>query len=162
MLDLDTPTAAYRAAAEAHDVDGMLACMAPGVVLASPITDAFSFEGREQMRVLLEDVFAVMEDVRYSVDAGDARTRLLRLSGRIGGQRLDEAMVVWLDDDGLIERLELYVRPLPGLTAMAAALGPRVAARHSRPRALVVRAMMAPLALMTRRGEGLGARLARP
>jgi hypothetical protein len=71
-------------------------------------------------------------------------------------------MVVWLDDDGLIERLELYVRPLPGLTAMAAALGPRVAARHSRPRALVVRAMMAPLALMTRRGEGLGARLARP
>lgn len=162
MLALDTPTARYRAAAEAHDVDGMLACMAPGVVLSSPITDVFTFAGRDQLRLLLEDVFAVMDDVAYSVDAGDDRTRVLRLSARIGSQRLDEVMLVTLDGDGLIERFELFVRPLPGLTAMAAALGPRVARRRGRARALAARAMLAPLARMTRSGEGLGARLARP
>jgi hypothetical protein len=162
MLALDTPTAKYRAAAEAHDVDGMLACMTPGVVLSSPITDAFAFAGRDQLRLLLEDVFAVMDDVAYSLDAGDDRTRVLRLSARIGPQRLDEVMLVTLADDGLIERFELFVRPLPGLTAMAAALGPRVARRRGRARALLAAAMLRPLARMTRSGEGLGARLARP
>jgi ketosteroid isomerase-like protein len=161
-LELDTPTAAYRAAAEAHDVDGMVACMAPDVALTSPITSRFTFEGREQLRHLLEDVFAVMDDVRYTDDAGDDRVRILRAEARVGGQRIVEAMVIRLDADGRIVELELFVRPMPGLTALAAALGPRVARRRSRTRALAVRAMIAPLALMTRSGEGIGTRLARP
>ncbi|HMJ37884.1 MAG TPA: nuclear transport factor 2 family protein [Baekduia sp.] len=162
MIAVDSPLAAYRAAAEAHDVPAMLACMAPEVVLKSPITDRFAFSGHPQMRDLLEDVHAVIDDVRYVADAGDDRTRLLALEGRVGRQRLDEAMLVTLDDDGLITHMQLFIRPLPGLTAMAAALGPRVAGRHSRTRAFAVRAMIAPLAFMTRHGEGVGSRLAAP
>jgi hypothetical protein len=162
MISVDSPLAAYRAAAEAHDVPAMLACMAPDVTLKSPITDRFAFSGHAQMRDLLEDVYSVIEDVRYLADAGDARTRLLTLEGRVRGQRLDEAMLVTLDDEGLITRMELFVRPLPGLTALAATLGPRVARRRSRTRALAVRTMIAPLAFMTRHGEGAGSRLAAP
>lgn len=162
MLAVDSPLAAYRAAATAQDVDGMLACMRDDVVLKSPITDRFAFSGKRQMRDLLEDVHAVIEDAVYRDDAGDDRTRALTLSARVGRQRIDEAMVVTLDDDGLIARMELYIRPLPGLTALAAALGPRVARRRGRGRALAVRAMIAPLAFMTARGEGAGSKLASP
>lgn len=162
MIAVDSPLTAYRTAAEARDVPGMLACMAPDVVLKSPITDRFAFRGATQMRALLEDVFAVMQDIAYLADVGDDRTRLVTLEGRIGRQRIGEAMLVTLDDDGRIAAMELFVRPLPGLTALAAALGPRVARRHSRFRALAVRAMIAPLAFMTARGEGVGSRLAAP
>jgi hypothetical protein len=162
MIAVDSPLAAYRAAAEAHDLDGMLACMRPDVVLKSPITDSFVFSGSAQLRALLEDVYAVVDDVEYVADAGDDRVRILKLSARVRGRRFDEALLVECDDDGLIARMELFVRPLPGLTALAAALGPRVARRRSRVRALAVWAMIAPLAFMTARGERAGSRLAAP
>ncbi|ADB49526.1 nuclear transport factor 2 family protein [Conexibacter woesei] len=161
-LDADTPTAAYRAAAEAGDVEAAVACVAPDVTLKSPITDSFAFHGRDQFRVLMEDVFAVLEDRRYVADVGDDRTRMLKGTGRVNGIAIEEAFLVTLNGDGLIERVELFVRPLPGLTALAAALGPRVARRRSRSRAIAVAAMIKPLAFMTRSGEGIGARLARP
>jgi hypothetical protein len=161
-LTADSPLATYRAAADAHDVDAMVACMRPDVVLRSPITNRFTFSGHEQLRALLTDVYAVVSDVVYLADAGDERTRLLTAEGRVGRQPFTEALLVTLDDEGLIARMELFLRPMPGLTAMAAALGPRVAARRSRPRALLVRAMIGPLAFMTARGEGLGSRLAAP
>lgn len=157
-----TPTAAYRAAVEAGDVDAVVACMAPDVVLSSPITDRFAFHGHAQLRPLMEDVFAVVQDRRNHADVGDDRTRLLRASGRVGKTAIEEALMITLDDDGLITRIDLFVRPMPGLTALAAALGPRVAGRRGRARGLLVRAMIAPLAFMTRSGEGIGSTLARP
>jgi len=157
-----TPTAAYRAAVEAGDVDALVACLAPDVVLSSPITDRFVFRGHAQLRDVMEDVFAVVHDRRNHADVGDDRTRLLQASGRVGRTRIEEALLITLDDAGLIVRIDLFVRPLPGLTALAAALGPRVAARHGRARGVLVKAMIAPLALMTRHGEGIGSRLARP
>jgi ketosteroid isomerase-like protein len=161
-LAVDTPLTAYRAAFLAGDLDAVVACLSPDVVLHSPITDAFAFRGRAQLRALMEDVHAVVTETTYTLDVGDDRRRVLRLSARVGRQRLDETMVVELDDDGLIASIELFVRPLPGLTALAAALGPRVAARRSRTRALLVRALIAPLAFATARGEGAGSRLAAP
>jgi hypothetical protein len=93
---------------------------------------------------------------------GDDRTRVLKGAGRVGGVEIQEVFLMTLDDDGLITRIELFVRPLPGLTALAAALGPRIAGRRSRARGVAVAAMIRPLAFMTRHGEGVGARLARP
>jgi hypothetical protein len=87
---------------------------------------------------------------------------VLRAEARVGGQELVKAVLVTLDDDGLVTELELFVRPLQGLTTLAAALGPRVARRRSRLRAAAVGALIRPLAFMTRRGERLGAGLARP
>lgn len=161
-LATDTPAAAYRAAAEAGDVDAVVACFSPDVTLKSPITDSFEFRGADQLRALMEDVFAVVSERRFLADVGDERTRVLKGTGRVGRVTIQEAFLVTLDDDGLIERIELFVRPLPGLTALAAALGPRVARRRSRARAVAVAALIRPLAFMTRSGEGLGARLARP
>jgi ketosteroid isomerase-like protein len=161
-IDTDTPTAAYRAAVEAGDLAALRACVAPDVTVKSPITDSFEFHGRDQFVALMEDVVAVIDERRFLADVGDAHHRVLKGAGRVRGVAIDEALFVTLDDDGLITRVELFVRPLPGLTTLAAALGPRVARRRSRARGVAVTAMISPLAFMTRSGEKLGARLARP
>jgi hypothetical protein len=161
-LAVDSPLAAYRAAYDAHDLDALLATMRPDVRLVSPITDRFAFTGHAQMRALMEDVLAVVDDSAYVLDVGDEHTRAVKLTGRIKRQRFSETLLFGLDDDGLIASIEIFVRPMPGLTAMAAALGPRVARRHGPLRALAVRMMMGPLAAMTRSGEPLGARLSAP
>jgi ferric-dicitrate binding protein FerR (iron transport regulator) len=161
-IQTDAPTAAYRAAFEAGDLVALGACIAPDATLKSPITDSFEFHGREQIVAVIGDVIAVVEQRRFVADVGDARHRLLKGVGRVRGVALDDAILVTLDDAGLIARMELFVRPLPALTTLAAVLGPRVARRRSRARGVAVAAMIAPLAFMMRSGEKLGARLARP
>lgn len=161
-LAVDSPTAAYRAAIEAGDLAALEACLAPAVTLKSPITDRFEFDGRAQVLAVLADVFAVVSERRFHRDAGDRRERVLLGSGVVGGVAIEESLHLRLDDDGRVERIELFVRPLPGLTALAAALGPRVARRRGPAQAAAVRALMAPLAFMTRHGEKAGVRLARP
>jgi SnoaL-like domain len=162
MLAVESPLAAYRAAAEAQDTAAMLACLRPDVVLTSPITHRFTFNGHAQLGPLLDDVHAVLSDARFRVDTGDDRARLLVLDARVGRERVTELLYVTLDDEGLIATMELALRPMPGLLAMAAALGPRVARRRGRARALAVRAMIAPMVFAATRGEGVASRLAAP
>lgn len=161
-IETDTPTAAYRAAVEAGDVAALRACLTPTVTLKSPITDQFEFVGREQVAEVMEDVFAVVSERRFLSDTGEAQRRVLVGAGRVGGVAIDEVLLIALDDAGLITRIELYIRPLPGLVTLAAELGPRVARRGSPARGHAVRAMLAPLAFAMRSGEKVGARLARP
>jgi hypothetical protein len=162
MLAVDSPLAAYRAAALAQDTEAMLACMREDVVLRSPITTRFAFSGKAQMGRLLDDVHAVISAPSFRADTGDDRTRMLVLDGRCGRQAFTELLLITLDEDGLIAELELAVRPMPGLMAVAAALGPRVARHRSRARALAVRALIGPLAFAATRGEGVSVKLATP
>lgn len=161
-LTVDSPLAAYRAAYDAQDLDALLATMRPDVALQSPITDRFAFRGHDQLRALMEDVHAVVSESAHVLDVGDERTRVLKLSGRIGRQHFSETLLFTLDDDGLIASIEIFVRPMPGVTAMAAALGPRIARRRSWVRAVAFRIMIGPLAFMTRTGEPVGSKLASP
>lgn len=162
MLAVDSPLAPYRAAAQAQDTDAMLACMRDDVVLRSPITTRFAFAGKGQMGPLLDDVHAVVAEMTVRADTGADRTRVLVLDGRCGTQAFTEMVLITLDDAGLIAEMELAIRPMPGLMAVAAALGPRVARRRSRVAGIAVRAMIGPLAFAATRGEGLSVKLAAP
>jgi hypothetical protein len=160
--DTSSPTAAYRAAVEAGDVAALAACVTPDITLKSPITDRFAFVGKEQVAAIMADVFAVVSERRFTAEVGEGATRVLRGAGRVNGIAIEETICLQLAENGLIERIELFVRPLPGLTALAAALGPRLAARRGRARAAATAALLAPLAAMTKHGERLGVKLARP
>jgi hypothetical protein len=163
MLAVDSPLAAYRAAATAQDTAAMLACLREDAVLTSPITDRFAFRGHAQLGPLLDDVHAIVAPPVFRADAGDDRARLLVLDTTVDGrQPVTELLHVTLDDDGLVARMELALRPMPGLLAMAAALGPRVARRRGRGRAVAVKAMITPLAFAATRGEALSVKLAAP
>lgn len=160
----ELPTAARRfcAAMEAGDAFGAVEALSPDAVLHSPITLGIDFRGRDQLRELFEDVLAVVSEPRYTEEVGDGDVRVIVGEGRVGSQRLHETILVRLDDAGLIRELTLYIRPLPGLASLAAALGPRVAGRHGRARGLAAAAMMRPLAAAIRAGERTAVRLVAP
>jgi hypothetical protein len=64
-------------------------------------------------------------------------------------------MRLQLTDDGQIEQLTIFYRPLPGLASFAAAMAPRVARKHGRLRSLIARVLIFPLGLATRLGDRL-------
>jgi hypothetical protein len=54
-------------------------------------------------------------------------------SARIGDVSLGEAQQIRLDDNGLLSEITLFMRPIPAMTALLRALGPRMARRQGRP-----------------------------
>ncbi|MFI7127004.1 nuclear transport factor 2 family protein [Nonomuraea sp. NPDC050153] len=150
----DSPAAAYRRAGEAHDVDALLATLADDVVFRSPLSANAPFHGKEQVRELFSVVFDVLSDLRYQKDVGDGRTRALTATARLGRQEIHEAALVEVGEDGLITEITMWIRPLPGLTAMMAALGPGLARATGKPGLpWLVAAAVKPLAAMTRLGD---------
>ncbi|MEV4178530.1 nuclear transport factor 2 family protein [Nonomuraea sp. NPDC049709] len=150
----DSPALAYRRAGEAHDLDALMATLADDVVFHSPLSAGAEFRGKEQARELFSVVLDVLSDMRYLTDVGDERTRALTATARLGRMELHEAAVLEMGEDGLIKELTIWIRPLPALTTMMAALGPGLARATGRPAlALLVGAAVKPLAAMTRFGD---------
>lgn len=153
-LAQDSPARAYREAGEAHDLDALMATLADDVVFRSPLSAGASFRGKEQVRELFAVVFEVLSEMRYQSDLGDESTRMVTATARLGRQELHEATLISLDEDGLIKEITMWIRPLPALTAMMAALGPGLAKATGRPGLpLLVAAAVKPLAAMTRLGD---------
>ena len=144
----------WRRAGETGDATAAAACLAPDVVLISPLTDQFRFSGREQVRAVLDAVFAVVDDFVFDGAVGEGQTRTLLCRGRVGGQVLEEVQLLRLDDAGLISEITLFCRPLPALTALMQALGPELARRQGSPGlAAFLAAATGPLHAMTSLGD---------
>ncbi|WP_035856643.1 nuclear transport factor 2 family protein [Cryptosporangium arvum] len=151
---IETTTAAWRTAGERGDAEGAAACLAENAVAISPLTAAFRFEGREQVRQMLVAAVQVFDDLRYHTEVGDERTRALFLTGRAGQEQFEEAQLLRFDDAGRIVELTLFGRPLPALTQVMSTIGPALLRAQGRPGlARVIRAATVPLHAMTRLGE---------
>ncbi|HWF54736.1 MAG TPA: nuclear transport factor 2 family protein [Solirubrobacteraceae bacterium] len=149
-------TARYRAAGAAKNIEELLATFAPDVTFHSPITDRISFSGHDEMRALLHEVFATIDEISYFADTGDARIRTVYDRTTVAGQPLEQATRLELNDAGQIADITVFFRPLPGLATFAVALAPRVtAAKHGPVRAALARILLAPLGVMTRLGDKL-------
>ena len=148
-------TARYRQAGEAHDIEGLLATLAPDVVFRSPITDRIEFRGHDELRELLGSVFTVLHDIHFFADIGDQRTRALFHRAIVNSQPVEEATRLELNEQGQIREITLFFRPLPGLATFAAAVAPHVARKHGPIRSIVVRILIFPLGLATRVGDRL-------
>jgi ketosteroid isomerase-like protein len=155
--------AQWRAATEAGDADAAAAALAENVILVSPLTDQFAFEGKQQVRELLKSVFEVMTGIRFSAQVGSGTSVVLSASATVRGRSLDESQHLELDADGLIVRITLYMRPLPAVTALLRGLGPRVARRQGRSVvAAVLRPAGALLDTVASSGDSTFMPLARP
>lgn len=147
-------TATWRRAGEAKNSELAASCLADNVQVISPLTARFRFVGRDQARTMLDAAFAVMEEFDYHTEVGDERTRALFYRGRCRGEAFEEAQLVRFDEDGLIVELTLFGRPLPGVTAVMTAIGPRMLQDRDQPTlARLIAAASAPLALLARQGE---------
>jgi SnoaL-like domain len=153
-------TRRFREAAQAGDVEGLLATVAEDVVLHSPITDRVVIRGRAELRELMQEVFATIQNIHYFADVGDARTRALFDRAQVGEQALEQAVRVSLNEHHQIEEITIFFRPLPGLVSLTAGLAPRLARKRGRGRAVIARLLLAPLAAGTRGGDRLARWLA--
>ena len=125
--------AAWRAAGEARDAAAAVATLSDDVRLISPITEQFTFDGRERIRTLLEVALEAIDEISYTDQVAEGRTVALFYEGRIGSTRLFEAQRLRLADDGRIREITLFIRPLPALTRLMTRLGPELARRNGQP-----------------------------
>jgi len=111
----------FRAAAEAKDFSAIDELFAEEVVFRSPVVFK-PYEGREPVAMLLGAVSQVFEDFRYTdqVETGDAAA--LAFSARVGERELDGIDFLHFGPDGRIERMEVFVRPMSGMNALAEAM----------------------------------------
>jgi hypothetical protein len=81
---------------------------------------------------------------------GEGPIHVLVFRARVRGQTLEGTDIMRLDEQGRVRELRVFIRPLPGLTALTAALAPRLANRTGRARWATVAGMTRPLAAITR------------
>ena len=153
-------TETFRHATENGDVELAISTMSEDVVLRSPLTDRGGFAGRENVRAVFEAAFDSIRDLRFHTDIGDDRKRALFYRGRVGGTAIEECSLVRLDEEARIVEMTLWIRPLPGTTAVMGALGPKIARSYGKPTmAVLLSVLTKPLQVMVGSGDKLAARV---
>lgn len=149
----------FRRAARTKDIELAVSTLADDVVLRSPLTDRFTFNGKDDVRRLFETAYEKFDGLEYHTVIGD---RVLVGGATAGGQPFEETLLLSVNDSDKITEITLFIRPLTGLTAVMAALGPTLARKNGRRTAGLLKAMTAPLVAATRSGDRIGIGLALP
>jgi len=144
---------AFISAQERHDVEAVIACFAPDIVICSPITQRVRFEGIEQASDLFRQVFRAISDIRFYETIGDDHSQVVFWRGRVRRSYIEEANLLRFDERGLVKEMTVFMRPVPGLLALAVELASSLAGRRSSLRRIMVRLMIAPIATIFRLGE---------
>jgi hypothetical protein len=94
------------------------------------MTERVPFEGREEVTALHRDIFAVLENLETTEPLALGDTRSFSFRARVRGVELEAHVLLHVNADGLIDDLTIFIRPLPALATLFAALPPRVSARR--------------------------------
>ena len=111
----------FRQAAETKDFSAIDELFAEDVVFRSPVVFK-PYEGREAVAMLLAAVAQVFEDFRYTDQVETGGAAALAFSARVGDRELDGIDFLHFDADGRVNRMEVYVRPMSGVKALAGAM----------------------------------------
>ncbi|MGE2816264.1 nuclear transport factor 2 family protein [Mycobacterium heidelbergense] len=149
-----TAITALRAAGERGDADAVIPLLAADVVFHSPMTDLVRFEGKDEVAALYRDIFAVLEDIDTTEPLALGDTRSFSFRARVRGVELEAMNLVRFNEQGQIAEMTVFIRPLPGLATLFAALPPRVSARRrGRARAALATVLARPLAFAVRTAD---------
>ena len=119
----------WVAADRALDAGRMRDLMAPAIVLASPLTDAFDFTGPDDVAAVFAAAFEVLDDVDVARVTGAGADWAVHATNTVNGRRLEEIQWLHLGDDGLVDRITMFMRPLASTVELLAAIGPALARR---------------------------------
>jgi hypothetical protein len=146
--------AALRTAGENSDADAVAELLAPNVVFHSPMTERIRFEGKDEIAALHRDIFAVLDDISTAEPLTNGDTGSFSFRARVRGVELEAMNLVRCNESGQIVELTVFVRPLPALATLFAALPPRVSARRRGPlRAALATSLARPLAFVVRTAD---------
>ena len=149
-----TATTVLRAAAERGDADAVAELLAPDVVFHSPMTDRVPFEGREEVAALHRDIFAVLEGLETTEPLALGDSRSFSFRARVRGVELEAHVLLHVNEQGQIDELKIFIRPLPGLATLFSVLPPRVSARRrGRITGAVAAVLTWPLAFVLRTAD---------
>lgn len=150
------PIEAWVAADRRGDLGDMAAQLDLDVVLVSPLTDQFTFRGPEQVMGVFTAAFAVLRDIEIANFTGAGDDWVVHGTNTLHGKNLEEIQWLHLGASGLIDRITLFIRPVPAAVAMLAAMGPELHKLGILPRgASFASRAAAPLAGITSLVEGL-------
>jgi hypothetical protein len=159
----DRPTKLpLRAAMEARDLAAVVDTFAPDAVIRSPLTGRLTFQGREQIRTVMQVILDVFDDLRYTDELHVGDSGVLVASARVAGDDIEIVDHLRFDESGKIRELTVFFRPLPAIAVAMRLIGTGLGRRKSRIRAEAVSLLTRPLGLMTRVGDRIGVRLVGP
>jgi hypothetical protein len=104
------------------------------------------FEGREAARELFGVLFDVFGDFEITKRFAEGDSGSYFWRARLGDRTIEGVDLVKLDDAGKIAEIRVMIRTLVGIATFASAVGPQLAGRHGRLRAVIARLMTLPLA----------------
>jgi hypothetical protein len=115
----------FGVAVLADDHEAAMATIADEVVFRSPAVHK-PYEGKEMVDQILRLVATVFENFRYTNEWRDGRTTILFFEANVGDRDLQGIDILEENEDGLIERFTVMIRPLSGLQAVAAKMAARL------------------------------------
>ncbi len=115
----------FGIAIEAGDEDAAVATLADDVEFRSPAVYK-PYQGKETVEGILRLVATVFENFRYTNEWRDGRTTILFFEANVGDRDLQGIDILEENDDGLVERFTVMIRPLSGLQAVAATMAERL------------------------------------
>jgi hypothetical protein len=84
------------------------------------------YRGKEQVGAILRLVATVFENFRYTNEWRDGRTTILFFEANVGDRELQGVDILEENDDGLVARFVVMIRPLSGLQAVAETMRSRL------------------------------------
>lgn len=123
----------WKGALKTEDLSLLRSALSEDAVLVSPLTNQFTFDGRDTIVELMADVFQVLKRIEVLEEVNGEGHTALFLRAHVGDTPLEEAQHIRFNSDGLIHHITLYMRTIPAMTKLLRGLGPLVARRQHHP-----------------------------
>jgi hypothetical protein len=109
------------------DADAVIETMAEDAEMVTPLSSRVVVRGHDDLRTVFAAFLpALSQDLHWRIRVGNAGTTVAVAEARLGGVRVEDAMLIEQDADGRIRRVTPHVRPWLGLTVSAMVLGPKL------------------------------------
>ena len=114
-----SPIPAWREAVDTDDFESVERLLAEDAVFQSPAVHSPQ-EGKALVVKYLRAAMAVLnnETFRYLGEWTADRSAVLEFEATIGGVYVNGVDMIWWNDDGLITRFKVMVRPMKGLNTL--------------------------------------------
>lgn len=118
---------AFLRATERADVPAIMATLAPGAQLASPLVHGATFTGEKDLEILLSAVYGTLRNLTWEEAFEDGGVHTVLGTCTVWGRPIHDAMILRTNEGGRITHIQPHLRPWSGLTVFALAVGPKLA-----------------------------------